>query len=275
MISRIEPYKGLASIYEEIRPSYPEELVEDVIRITGVGKDSRLLEIGAGTGKATVQFARKGLHIHAIELGEDMARILRGKCATFPKVSLDIVPFEEWDASGEAPYDLVYSAQAFHWLDARMKYQKCHEVLKDGGWLALFWYHPSDEEIPETRRIEEEISEILARYAAPGSPNEKISEEYTYQGNPLHDEKQREIESSGLFEFKEKLIYTHEARSSASQYLKVKKSIPAFTSILNSLDDHLVDLVEREIQEAINAQGGFVRTKFIFSLYLAQKPSPG
>lgn len=179
-------------------------------------KDSRILEIGAGTGKVTVQFARRGFRIHAIEMGEEMARILWEKCAPYPHVSMDIVPFEEWDVSGEAPYDLVYSAQAFHLLDAVTKYQKCHELLKEGGWLALFWYQPSDEDIPETKRIEEKISEILARYAAPCSPKEKISEKYTYKGDPLHDEKQKEIETSGLFEFRKKITYTHEIRNRKS-----------------------------------------------------------
>lgn len=271
MVSSIDPYKGLAQIYEEIRPSYPSELIRDVVEKTGIGKDARLLEIGAGTGKATVQFAEKGFTIHAIELGEDMARILREKCAAFPQVTLEIVPFEKWDASREQPYDLIYSAQAFHWLDAGTKYRKCHDLLKDGGSLALFWYHPSDEETPETRLIEEEISAILARYAAPDTPKEAVSEKYTYTASPLKDEKKEEIESSGFFEFMEKITYTDETSNSASQYLKVKKSIPAFTAILNSLEDHMVEKVEREIEAAIMAHGGEVRTKFEFSLYLARK----
>ena len=271
MISSIDPYRGLAQIYEEIRPSYPLRLIEDVVDRTGIRKDARLLEIGAGTGKATVQFAEKGFRIHAIELGEDMARILREKCAPYPNVTLDIIPFEKWDASGEQPYDLIYSAQAFHWLDTGTKFQKCHDRLRDGGWLALFWYHPSDEEIPETRQVEEEISAILARYAAPDSPKEKVSEKYTYTASPLQDEKQAEIESSGLFEFREKITYTDETTNNASQYLKVKKSIPAFTAILNSLEDHMVEKVEREIEDAIMAHGGEVRTRFEFSLYLARK----
>jgi trans-aconitate methyltransferase len=271
MVSSIDPYKGLAQIYEEIRPSYPSELIRDVVEKAGIGKDARLLEIGAGTGKATVQFAEKGFHIHAIELGEDMARILREKCASYPHVTLDIVPFEKWEVPRKQRYDLIYAAQAFHWLDAGTKYQKCHDLLKDGGWLALFWYHPGDAEIPKTRLIEEEISAILARYAAPDSPREEVSRRYTYTASPLRDEKREEIESSGLFEFMEKITYTDETSNSASQYLKVKKSIPAFTAILNSLEDHMVEKVEREIEDVIMAHGGEVRTRFEFSLYLARK----
>ncbi|MFD0618506.1 methyltransferase domain-containing protein [Paenibacillus sp. GCM10027629] len=53
--------------------------------------------MGAGTGKATIQFASKGFNVHAIEIGEDMAEILKDKCADYPNVTLDVVSFEEWD----------------------------------------------------------------------------------------------------------------------------------------------------------------------------------
>ena len=31
MVKEIEPYKGIAATYDEIRPSYPEKLIEDII----------------------------------------------------------------------------------------------------------------------------------------------------------------------------------------------------------------------------------------------------
>lgn len=54
MTSKIEPYKDIAGIYEETRPSYPDELINDIITKTNLKPDDRLLEIGAGTGKASV-----------------------------------------------------------------------------------------------------------------------------------------------------------------------------------------------------------------------------
>lgn len=93
MIKKIEPYKGIAEIYDEIRPSYPEKLIEDIISKTDLSLNNSILEIGAGTGKATVQFAKKGFAINAIELGEDMAAILKKKCTTYQKVSVDIASF--------------------------------------------------------------------------------------------------------------------------------------------------------------------------------------
>ena len=69
MSKKIEPYKNIALIYDQVRPSYPAQLIRDIITATNIGANSTLLEIGAGTGKATVQFAEKGFKIHAIEIG--------------------------------------------------------------------------------------------------------------------------------------------------------------------------------------------------------------
>lgn len=49
VIEKIEPYKGIATIYDKVRPSYPEKLIQDVISKTGIGLSDKLLEIGAGT----------------------------------------------------------------------------------------------------------------------------------------------------------------------------------------------------------------------------------
>ena len=56
-------FGSVAEQYDRIRPSYPEQLVDDVIAYAGDGLTAagRALEVGAGTGKATLQFAARGL----------------------------------------------------------------------------------------------------------------------------------------------------------------------------------------------------------------------
>ncbi len=73
-----------------------------------------------------------------MELGEDMAEILRDKCRDYPNVSVDVVSFEEWNCPNNEKYDMIFCAQAFHWLDKNIKYKKCHELLKENGYLVLF-----------------------------------------------------------------------------------------------------------------------------------------
>ena len=50
-------FDAYAAAYDAIRPSYPEAAIDDIMERSNA-VDS--VEIGAGTGKATVQFARCG-----------------------------------------------------------------------------------------------------------------------------------------------------------------------------------------------------------------------
>jgi cyclopropane fatty-acyl-phospholipid synthase-like methyltransferase len=189
MDKKIEPYKGIAAIYDEIRPSYPEKLIRDIISRTGLKLGDRLLEIGAGTGMATVQFAEKGFAIHAVELGRDMAEVFRDKCSKYPAVSMDVASFEDWEYSGRQKYDVIYSAQAFHWLDINIKYKKCYELLNDGGYLVLFWYSPCDDKSDAAAEIEQKVDEIVGRYAAGYSADRGQPERRAHSGVSDEDER--------------------------------------------------------------------------------------
>lgn len=271
MIKKIEPYKGIAEIYDEIRPSYPEKLIEDIIFKTDLSLNNRILEIGAGTGKATVQFAKKGFAINAIELGEDMAAILKDKCTSYPKVSVDIASFEQWQVDNDEKFDVIYSAQAFHWLDKNIKYKKCHELLKDNGYLILFWYTSSNDELAETIGIRENIDSIVNKYVSSYATNSEKPQRREHDVVCEDDERKSEIEASGLFELVEKIEYTEETKNNAKQYLKVLNSVPAFTSKVDGLSQLAIENMNREIEELINHNGGYVGALFNFTLYITKK----
>jgi protein-L-isoaspartate O-methyltransferase len=63
-----------AERYDQARPSYPAALVDHVVDRCD---PARMLEVGAGTGKATVRFARSGRALVAVEPGERLAEVLR------------------------------------------------------------------------------------------------------------------------------------------------------------------------------------------------------
>ena len=67
----------VAEQYEAARPSYPDELYATVIDYGGLRAGDAALEIGAGTGKATMGFVAHGLDVHALEPSAGMARVLR------------------------------------------------------------------------------------------------------------------------------------------------------------------------------------------------------
>jgi SAM-dependent methyltransferase len=130
----------VAELYDRARAGYPEALIDDVISFAGGdGPNLRALEVGAGTGKATVGFASRDLEILALEPSADMAAVARRNCQQFPKVRVESTSFEDWSAQA-ASFGLLFSAQAWHWVSPEIRYRKAAEVLGPGGTLALFWH---------------------------------------------------------------------------------------------------------------------------------------
>jgi trans-aconitate methyltransferase len=125
-----------AELYEAARPSYPEALVDEAVARSGIPAGGRILEIGAGTGKATRPFARRGYPIVALEPGAKMAAVLRRNVAAFPRVAVEETTFEAWSGADRS-FDLVVSAQAFHWVDPAVRYVKTAAALRPRGALAL------------------------------------------------------------------------------------------------------------------------------------------
>jgi len=49
-----------AELYDAVRPGYPDELFDDVAKLTGLGAGAKVVEVGCGTGQAPVGFAERG-----------------------------------------------------------------------------------------------------------------------------------------------------------------------------------------------------------------------
>src|SRR5215211_5383123 len=93
-----------ASLYDEVRPGYPDELFDDIVSFSGIPPAGRILEIGCGTGQATVPFARRGYHILCIELGENLATVARRNLEGYPLAEVRTGAFEEWPLQVRRPH---------------------------------------------------------------------------------------------------------------------------------------------------------------------------
>jgi SAM-dependent methyltransferase len=129
-----------AERYDRARPGYPPAIYDDLAELAGVGPGCRVLEIGCGTGQATVSLAERGCEVVAVELGAELAAIARRNLAGFPKVEVVTAPFESWPLPPE-PFDVVFSATAFHWIDPAVRVVKSAEALRPGGVLATIATH--------------------------------------------------------------------------------------------------------------------------------------
>jgi SAM-dependent methyltransferase len=128
----------VADLYDRHRPAYPGRLVDDLIALAGLDGSRPVLEVGAGTGKATVMFAARGVPVVAVEPSADMALVARRNCRTYAGVQLEQGDFEQWDPRGRR-FPLLFSAQAWHWVRPDAGYAKACQALSKQGVLAAFW----------------------------------------------------------------------------------------------------------------------------------------
>src|SRR5260370_5272782 len=100
-----------SDLYDKARPNYPEPIFDDLVAIGGLQPEAAVLELGCGSGKATVPLAKRGCRIVCIELGENLAAVARRNLVEFSSVEVITSAFESWEP-GALTFDLVFPAPA-------------------------------------------------------------------------------------------------------------------------------------------------------------------
>ena len=160
----------MAASYERFRPGYPEQLVDEVLAYAGRPVRTAL-EVGAGTGKATRVFARRGIAVTASDPDPDMlAELIRHVPESVATVQAG---FEELPAG--TLYDLVFAAASFHWTDPDGRWSRLAAMLEPGGVFASFGgqVHLADPEL--SRAVQDARSPFLTEDEVPspdGTPTD-------------------------------------------------------------------------------------------------------
>lgn len=129
-------FDSASEIYNSVRPSYPEILIDDLVKAGSINFESRILEIGPGTGKLTSSLARRGFQVYGVELGKKLAETAKNNLKLYPNVKIDVQDFDKWDFEQET-FDLVVSATAYHWLDQDTRVDRIYDILKRNGMVAI------------------------------------------------------------------------------------------------------------------------------------------
>lgn len=244
----------IAELYDEVRPEYPPQLVADVIEWSRLPADGRLLEIGCGTGKATRVFAPYGYEMTCVDPAGGMLEVARTTCTDYPKIEFIESKFEEW-AIPENSFDLVFSAQAFHWIEPTRGLAQVAQALRTGSAFSLFWQvqeHP-DESLREA--IDDAYRRIAPKMRGP-APGEKNTKQWP-----------EVVQSSGHF-----------AEVETGQYeWQIEYDADTWVRLLQTHSDHrILEPAQRDellstIHNAIEAHGGILRLNMTTELVLTRK----
>lgn len=141
-----QTYALVTEDFDKWRPRYCPELFAEVIRYAGIGPNSRVLEIGPGTGQATEPFLRTGCEYSAIELSAEFVSFMDKKFEAYPNKNLICGDFALHDF-GDQKFDLVFSAATIQWIPEEIAFSRTFDLLKPGGVLAMFMTR-TDERTP-------------------------------------------------------------------------------------------------------------------------------
>ena len=158
-------FNTAATLYEDVRPGYPEKLIQDIINLSDLEDHSRILEVGCGTGKATQPFAERGYELVCLDIGADLIAVARERLRKYPNVSFVQQAFEEWKSDGK--FDLIISATAFHWVDPKVRYLRASEALRSSGSLAIF----SNQHVRKEEGFFAESQSLYDKYYSPMTTN--------------------------------------------------------------------------------------------------------
>jgi SAM-dependent methyltransferase len=245
---RARVFGQVAREYERIRPGYPADLVTEVLAYAPPGP---VLEIGAGTGKATAAFTARGALVTALEPDRQMLDVLRAKLPGVPAVP---ETFEEHTPA--QPYALLYSAQAWHWTDPATRWPRAAAALAPAGALALFWNGDQFTD-PAARDTFVAVHQRLA-------PQVDLHSGPPVEDDPVTDQPWQELIGRAEFTDFQRRFYNWRRELSVQDFLALLSTMSAYRILDAGLRDELFTALRGELPAQLTLTMGTV-------LYLARR----
>lgn len=144
-----------AELYQQVRPSYPQEIafwLQDRLKI---GETSTVVDLGSGTGKFLPYLNQTQANVIAVE---PVAAMLQQLQQAHPQVE-SVQAFSQQLPFSFASIDAVICAQSFHWFANIETLTEIHRVLKPAGQLGLIW-NQRDTNVNWVKALADEIAPL-------------------------------------------------------------------------------------------------------------------
>ncbi len=188
-------FGSVAEQYDRARPGYPNQLIDAIWDYAQLRPGDHALEIGAGTGQATLPFAARGLKVVAVEPSPAMAEIVNLKLSAAGHEGRTVVADFESAELDEASFELIFAATSWHWLDPKRRFEIASRVVAPSGTLAVLWTWPR-------WRATDMVQELDPAYERSGAPLATMGPMHLLEPDTgaLAREWAGEIERSDVFE---------------------------------------------------------------------------
>lgn len=147
--------------FDMYRPRYCPELFEKLTSVCSINPSKKVLEIGPGTGQATEPILTTGCDYTAIELGKNFTKFMKEKFSSYNNFQIINDDFESYNFADNT-YDLIFSAATIQWIPKKIAFTKTYEMLKPGGYLAMFM--TCSDEISKNEDLYNEMEQVYKKY---------------------------------------------------------------------------------------------------------------
>jgi SAM-dependent methyltransferase len=236
-------FDQVPELYDRARPSYPRQLFDDLVSLAQLPAKARLVEIGCGTGQATLPLAQRGYAITCVELGKHLADVAQRKLASFESVEVINTSFESWHPE-RAEFDAIVAFTAFHWIDPDVRYTKTGELLRERGKLAIVstWHVLLPDGDPFFVEVQEDYEAVV-----PEDPKTQAG-----AGGPPHPDavadRSEEIAGSGRFRNIGARRYLWDVIYTADDYIAVLNTYSGHRAFDDETRKLLLSRIHRRIE---------------------------
>jgi len=252
--------------YDAGRPGYPQRVYEVLAERASLGPGCKVVEMGPGTGQATMELLDRGASVTAVELSSELANRLRAK-GEGRRLTVVVGAFEDVDLD-ESSSDLVVAATSFHWVPVELGLARAAQVLRPSGWLALWWNVYGDPDRPDP--FHEALTPVLDRLAPELTDSDGAARGGVGRHPHALDVRARssEIDASGKFGAVYHQTIPWTGRHSPGYLRTLFSSFSPWLALPDDRRRRVLDAVE----ELAHSQfGGMVERPYLTPLYLARR----
>ncbi|HEU4330179.1 MAG TPA: class I SAM-dependent methyltransferase [Lapillicoccus sp.] len=238
MPHRALTFGSAAAAYETFRLGYPDEVADAVLDYARRPVRTAL-EIGAGTGKATRLFDRRGMAVTATEPDAAMLAELRRHAQ--PGTTTQQAAFE--DLTPPPTYDLVYVAAALHWTSDEGRWPRMAGLLNPTGVFANIG--------GPVRLAEPDLEEAVRTARAPWLTDDDIPSPDGTAPSSILQWPGTELERSALFTDVRQVVIPRRVSMRSDRYVGNLSTVSAYLQLPQRDRTQALDAIHRALPDEV------------------------
>lgn len=158
-----ERFSQTVADYLRYRPSYPQEVLQVMVKDCGLKPDAVIADVGSGTGFLARLFLEHANIVYGVEPNPEMRIAGEHYLQAYPGF-ISVNGTAEATTLPNESVDFVTVGTAFHWFDAEKTKLEFQRILKVPGWVMLVWNVRDEQASSLVREYDRLIMQFCSDY---------------------------------------------------------------------------------------------------------------